>query len=402
VIAAREQVAALRTSLAAEATRVVAQHRADRDAAQATLAELEKQYEQIRGEATSRAPASLALDRERETLASLRHSADVIGDRLIALEAQLKDPNARLLTQAEPPLAPDFPPKLYFGVGGAVFAGLLAATAIVVGFFVSRMSPSAGLQAYWFGTDLIGCLPTFKRRATSRTRVLEALRGGSAVKDQPGVVAFQGIAFGLEEIIRRDAIRVLAVTSGNSGEGKSSVTVGIAVALASGGMRILILDCDLRKPSIEGILDGGISLTRADTPDIARRQIMVDPRSGVHLARLPRAATLGYFRSAEFEELLLAGRRNYDLVICDTPAVLQVPDALLVAKRADSVMIVVESNRSDASEISEISRRIRATSTPICGIVVTKLAADGAAFQTYSGYRHGSSGRREQRAISAG
>jgi capsular exopolysaccharide synthesis family protein len=396
VAAARNQVNALQVLLSSEAARVVAQRRADASAAEATVAALQQQYDQQRTGATARASDSLTLDSDRGTLTSLRHMADVVQERLIDWDARAMEPNARLLSHATAPLDPDYPDLKWFNLGGAFLGALLSVFGLIVSFYVNHLRPSVGTQADWFNASLLGCLPDFGRGPRAREKMLQALRSGAVERDG-AAIAFQGVALQLEDLLQRQTIRRLAVVSGKPNEGKSTVVVGLGMALASAGLRVVILDCDIRKPSIGPLINS--TLVGAGNSDKCREvlelkwdlrnwKIMRDPASGVHFVQMPDVPSLAYLRSAEFDKNLEACTRCYDLVLVDTPPVMNVPDALLIAKKVDSMLVVAESDRHSVPEVSEIIRRIVFTRTPVCGVVLTKLTPEASATATYAGYEY--------------
>jgi tyrosine-protein kinase Etk/Wzc len=80
-------------------------------------------------------------------------------------------------------------------------------------------------------------------------------------------------------------------------------------------------------------------------------------------------------------EIISQLRAEYDLLIFDTPPVLAIPDALMIAKLSDAVLLVSELGRNDEGDAAELSRRLANAQRPICGVVVTKAEAT----ETYAG-----------------
>ena len=399
LLEAQQQVNTLAQVLSQEVSRLVDQRRAERDAAAATVTALSQQYGQLRASANVRVSSGLSLDREREALEGLRRSTRLIEDRLLDLAARPMDPSARILSYAREPLSPSFPKKSWFGVAGGLLAACLGIAGTIVFYYLRRLRPSPGKQADGYNANLIGCIPLFSRGPSSRDRIFKALRGG-ADRTEAGLLAFQSIALECEDIIQRNQICVMAVTSGSHNEGKSTVATGLGLALADLGLRVLVIDCDMRKPSVLRLLGPGLRPLGSASPAFSRFNIQADTNSGLHVAPLPAGPSLNYLRSAPFAELLGFGRKMYDVVLCDTPPLLAVPDALILAKQADSILLVAENGRHDAESVDEITRRVAKTRTPLCGLVLTKLITSGEAYGEYG--RLAVRDKRSQRAIIAG
>ena len=268
LLEAQQQVNTLAQVLSQEVSRLVDQRRAERDAAAATVTALSQQYGQLRASANVRVSSGLSLDREREALEGLRRSTRLIEDRLLDLAARPMDPSARILSYAREPLAPSFPKKSWFGVAGGLLAACLGIAGTIVFYYLRRLRPSPGKQADGYNANLIGCIPLFSRGPSSRGKIFEALRGG-ADRTEAGLLAFQSIALECEDIIQRNHICVLAVTSGSHSEGKSTVVTGLGLALADLGLRVLVIDCDMRKPSVLGCLAPACAHSAAHRPPLA-------------------------------------------------------------------------------------------------------------------------------------
>jgi Mrp family chromosome partitioning ATPase len=80
-------------------------------------------------------------------------------------------------------------------------------------------------------------------------------------------------------------------------------------------------------------------------------------------------------------------RAAYDIVLCDAPPVLAVPDPLRVAKHSGGVLLVAEHEHiGDRAEADGIARRIELSGKPICGIIVTKTSGESAGYAAHTGY----------------
>jgi len=158
--------------------------------------------------------------------------------------------------------------------------------------------------------------------------------------------------------------QVLIVTSALPGEGKSTVSFNLAVALAQRGRRVLLVDADLRYSSIDTYSGSrpGLTSVLASTPLsyelflCTRYQPLADlPNLDVLPAGFPPDGPITFLASPQMQELMATWRLRYEHVIVDTPPVLPFSDALVVSSLADGVILVAR------SEVSRKKVLLRAT-----------------------------------------
>jgi capsular exopolysaccharide synthesis family protein len=158
----------------------------------------------------------------------------------------------------------------------------------------------------------------------------------------------------------RDA-RLFAVTSPVAGDGKSLTAVNLAASLAQAAKsRVLLIDADLRRPTIAGLLglkgDRMPDFGSALDADGGSLSDLVNPASPSGLMVLPSRACRGAYerlRSPRLPELLQEARRHYDFVILDTPPIVPVPDSALLGKFVDGYLMVVAANRTPRKLLGE-------------------------------------------------
>lgn len=180
--------------------------------------------------------------------------------------------------------------------------------------------------------------------------------------------------------------KVIMVTSGSSTEGKSSVSLGLALTLAEAGLRVLYLEADLRRPSAATYtqLEGSVGLTNVLIGDLT---LMEAAQAWGHnrlaiLTSGPTPPNPGYLLSSgRIRRVIEEGRARFDYVIVDTAPVLVVSDALWLSAYVDGTIFVVRANRTKQDQITEALGALENTHTPILGVVV-----DGAAKSESSPY----------------
>lgn len=180
--------------------------------------------------------------------------------------------------------------------------------------------------------------------------------------------------------------RVIMVTSSVQGEGKTTLTTNLAVSLALGGHRTILIDGDLRHPKSSSFF--GVSGSRAGLVDFltghtdfeemrAETQI-----KNLHFvptgARTPNPTEL--LGSNRMRELLAALSGAYDFVLVDSPPVLPVADSLMLAPFVDTILFVTRSGKTDRSVAQEAVRRLRRVGARILGVVVNGVRTSVAGY----------------------
>lgn len=171
-------------------------------------------------------------------------------------------------------------------------------------------------------------------------------------------------------------IRVIAVTSANKGEGKSTLAVNLAACLAQAEYKTLLVDADLRESCLADVFaplrgKGGVSEMLAGNPEATTIQpipftefLDVLP-SG---KRPPNPAEM--LGSKKMAAALKDFRRSYDFVVIDCPPVLPVADSLMVAHEADGVIVVTRAEKTQRRHAREAVNRLRRVHAHIVGVVV--------------------------------
>ena len=172
---------------------------------------------------------------------------------------------------------------------------------------------------------------------------------------------------------------VLLVTSAGADEGKSWTAVQLARASAEAGQQVLLLDADLRRPSVAaavGLERGGVGLTEvlAGTADLATavRPVGVATRGGLDVLTRGRSGGHGdvLLGTPAAADLLAATRDAYDLVVLDSPPVLAVADALVLAGHADGVLIAARVKHSRRRRVEQASEKLAQAGGEVLGVVL--------------------------------
>ena len=176
---------------------------------------------------------------------------------------------------------------------------------------------------------------------------------------------------------------MIAVTSANGGEGKTTVVANLAMAMASSGKRVLTISADLRKPSLYAYFP---EASRAGLLDVlSGRRDLTDATGFVSLngssatgGRLGVLATDSRFRdparlfeSADIGLVLDEARLEYDVILVDSPPLLQTPEASIIAGLADANLIVGRAGSLTRDDAHRALERLATANAKTLGVIVS-------------------------------
>ena len=194
--------------------------------------------------------------------------------------------------------------------------------------------------------------------------------------------------------------RVIALTSSVPGEGKSTLSMSLALLTAAGGRKAVILDCDqrlsqfgdqlglLRDIGLSDVLDGKASILDA---------VQVDQRFGLHVVPALRGKEFNpdALATPRLSEAIADLRRDYDLIILDSPPVVPVSDIGVIARQCDEVYVICRWGRTKRSQARDALSKLRMLHIDVAGIVFTQVnlkreaAFRGVPYNRYKQYWHG-------------
>lgn len=188
-------------------------------------------------------------------------------------------------------------------------------------------------------------------------------------------------------------VRKLMVTSSGPGEGKSTVSANLAITMAQSGKSVLLIDADLRRPTVnhtfsflnnEGlttVLSGAAALA-----DVIRTDTDVEGLDVLTSGPIPPnpAEMLG---SKRMMAVIEEAETRYDLVIFDTPPVLAVTDAQVLASQMDGVILVISSSRTQRDEAVKAKQFLEAVHANLLGCVLNNRKQAKGDYYYYYGYK---------------
>ncbi|QDU67151.1 polysaccharide biosynthesis tyrosine autokinase [Engelhardtia mirabilis] len=232
------------------------------------------------------------------------------------------------------------------------------------------------------GLPVLTTVPDFKH---GKHRVAKATTDFIALRDDPhGVVAeaYRSLRANLRFAVGDvNALRTMAATSCAPGEGKSTTNIDIAWAFASGGRRVLLVDADMRRPSVHRYLklDRGPGLAEvlagtSEWRDVARSTD--NPLLSVIPAGVLRASAGDALGTTKAQELIDEFTKSYDLVVFDLPPALAVADVETFAHRLDAVLLLYRSDGLPREAVSLATTRLRQAGAKLVGCVMNAHRAD--------------------------
>jgi capsular exopolysaccharide synthesis family protein len=312
------------------------------------------------------------------------------------IASALKPSSVRVVDPATPPRLP-YKPKMGWNLALGAFTGVLIGTAFAV--FRQRADRTVHdpgeIDAYLNAPEL-GVIPSAadefrKRLAFGRFREVGAhsiLESELKCGEQVELVTWQHKPSGMADSFRslltsilfssRGARpHILVLTSPSPGEGKTTVATNLGVALAQLGQRVLLIDADLNQPRLHEIFhvetESGLSTVLSETAP----GVVAD---AIRATAIPRLFVLPAGRTVENSASLLHSPRlaqvldllkpDFDTILIDTPPVLRLPDARVVGRLAESVILVIRSGRTVRDDAQAVYRRLLDDGTPVLGVVL--------------------------------
>ena len=182
----------------------------------------------------------------------------------------------------------------------------------------------------------------------------------------------------IEYHMRKNGQKVIMITSAGENEGKSTVTANLALSLAENEKKVLLLDCDFRKPSLHKILENPVAKKNSfteylntDATDASQYLTYISKHKitvGISFANHKNIPHL--INSGKLADLIEQKRSEMDYIILDTPPMLAAADAEAIAKFADTSVLVVRTDFMHTVAINDCLDNLRKSAPEVTGIVL--------------------------------
>ncbi len=310
--------------------------------------------------------------------------------------------NVRVVDEARPPSVP-YKPR----IPQSVLIGLLSGFCVGAVFVISRERADRSIQApgdinVYLGVPELGVIPAAAtepkdliesgKQPKAVLTLLPATEPAPALPERVELVTWQHKPSMLAEAFRGALTsllflgqngsrpRVLVMTSANPGEGKTTITTNLAIALSEIGQKVLLIDGDLRRPRLHDVFQvdqqPGLSEIMLGSEPLtpAAAAAMVKPVLMNRVFLLPSGASTSaatnLLYSPRMKELLQWARKEFDMVLIDTPPMLQIPDARVFGRAADAIILVVRAGRTTRDAALAVRQRLAEDGTRVAGSIL--------------------------------
>lgn len=237
----------------------------------------------------------------------------------------------------------------------------------------------------------INCIPEVVPKKRSNNKKLKLLITNKRI-DWGFKQSILMIQSRLQQIMRRTGDKVLLITSTIPAEGKTMTSVNMALAFAQEGMKVALLDGDLRKPSVSELmkLPEGPGLTEYFRGESTPEEIQV-VKDGVTFFRAgqKKGKVSGLIDEEKMNSLLEKLRKEYDVILMDAAPSYVFSDAMILSSYADKVLYVVRVDKADAKEI-RVGMNSFEEKEKLIGYVINR---DTGGYISQSGYGYGRYGK---------
>ncbi|TLD72807.1 polysaccharide biosynthesis tyrosine autokinase [Phragmitibacter flavus] len=194
----------------------------------------------------------------------------------------------------------------------------------------------------------------------------------------PDAEAYRILRTNIEFNRKRPDANVISVVSGGSSEGKSTTMVNLATVCAQGGYNTLIIDGDLRRPRMHTFFDvtNDVGLTTYLSSPMELEEVVLEtPIENLFLmpSGLMPADSSGMLNSPRFRQLLDDVKSRFDIVLIDSPPILGVSDASVLAAEADLTLLVVQHRKLPRHMLQRVKHSVDAVGGDVVGVVLNNV-----------------------------
>jgi len=415
----KNQLAELDEAIKRERSEILGRLRADYLAAAALEKQLSDNYTKQLAEAedqATRAAAYNARKHELDTTQALYDSM-LIRVKEASAASALRATNVRIIDSARPPSKP-YKPNLPLNLAVGIIAGLSCGMGLVLVQERSGRLKRPG-DAVLLEIPELGVIPSARddRGLESGRRLLPPKVNGDLALvtwDHDTSLLSEAYRATLASILFSSAApdplatgraegRVLVITSAEAGVGKTTVLANLGIALAETGRRVLLVDADLRRPSLHSIFDvcndWGLTDLLQDPGDgrepsvetvarptrITNVWVLPSGPGTATIARLLHSPNLHIFTNRI--------RKLFDFILIDTAPIILYSDSRVLGRESDGVVVVARANRTSRETLRATCNRLLQDGIPILGTVLNDWRIDKSEYPSYGDYY-----RRYQRA----
>jgi capsular exopolysaccharide synthesis family protein len=279
-------------------------------------------------------------------------------------------------------------PKKFLDAFLALIVGLLLAVgvALLLDFLDDRIRSKDQLQSASGGLPLLGEIPFFDDWTDEpENAVIATARPQSAAAE-----AYRSLRTSIQ-FIGFDAAHasVIQITSPLENEGKTTTVIDLAVTIAANGAKVVIVGCDLRKPGLQKFFASsgtqGLSSILGEAASI--ESVLISSENLPNLSYVPSGPIppnpSELLASKKLVELFESLREQFDVIIVDSPPVLPVTDAIVIAQVVDTIVLITRAEVTTARALARSLELLANVNAPVKGVVLNAVT------RQHSSYRYG-------------
>ena len=395
------QITELETALEAARQKVVTRLRNDYAAAESHEKllndEFAKQLDKVSSQAANEVHYNI-LKREVDTNRQLYESMlSKVKESSIA--SAMRASNFRIVDLAKPAGAPYKPSLVNNAMLGSMAGIFLGVVLVLLKEQSDRSIQQPGDSSLYLGISELGVIPSDRpamRRGQRPAALIPTVSGNNSNSGNPvELVTWQRQGSLIAESFRavltsimfsEQRPRVVVISSANPSEGKTTVSTNLSIALSEISQRVLLIDADMRRPRLHRLFDlkndKGLSELLLSKHALKTSEVVAAVREswipGLHILTsgpwAANASTLLY--SARLPEIIEITRQSFDTVIIDSPPMLHIADARLLAKHSDSVLLVLRAGKTTRTAGSMAIQKFVADGSTILGTILTDWNPD--------------------------
>ena len=394
--ALKAQIDQFDASIAREESRVRQSLRNAFQDAAAAESRLQDQVDQLQGEVIDQRRRGIQFNIYQREVDTNRQLYNALLQRYkeIGVAGGIGTNNVAVVDRAIPPEKPSQPRPLLNLLISLLAGGVLG---IALAFILEQIDEAIsdpGQLEKDLGVASLGTVP-----AVDDEEPLVALQDRKSEMSEAYLSVETALRFSTPEGLPRS----LLVTSTQPAEGKSTSSLALAMTLARLGRNTLLIDADMRSPSVDGLLD--LSNKKGLSDVLAGQSGLQETTQASTLEHLriltagqmpPSAAEL--LSGRNFDQMLETALQHFDNVVIDAPPVMGLADAPLIASKAAGTVMIVEANRTRARQASLALKRLQAANANLLGAVLTKFSSKRAhyGYGYEYGYGYGEDRRSEE------
>jgi succinoglycan biosynthesis transport protein ExoP len=314
--------------------------------------------------------------------------------RTAGVEAGLESTEIEPIDKAYPPLGPTLKPRTNILL---IDTFVMLIFGVILAFVLESLD--TGLRSVAeietvSGLPSLALIPRARRSVSDETSLSTAMRNLGTLSSPKSQFseAFRALRTSLLLSVAGGEPKVILLTSATPSEGKTTVSINLACVLAQRNVRVLIIDADLRRPTVHhrfglngkvgltSVLTGSVSLEDAiqTIPEIPQLDVLVS-------GPVPPFPT-EMLSSETMHHLLERVKGMYTHIVMDSPPLLSVTDSVVLARDADAVVMIVRHGKSSKHAMRRARDLLVRSGAPVTGIVLNAVDLNSPEYYAYYGY----------------